>query len=1043
MKLIKQISLYYQEGKSDKVYEVDLCEVGADKFVVNFRYGRKDANLKDGTKTVLPVAQDKAEKIFNDLVNSKTKKGYKVSGAAEEAVPPPPPPADLEIPESADPRIQAIINRLTGRELAGKQAWPLERVIWRAGELKIREVEPLLSNLIGTGTDLRDYSIIWALGRCGTPNEGTTIQLIETLLKDRKTSEKIRRICTEAFIKLFSESKVQDFKTKLINQLPSPIKESIKTNPEQLLQDLDAFLIDKPYQNYQVLYTLYLIDNKISRPALIELLHTAPLKPNYFKQIRHIFKAAEYRGDSEMFALLAYRFETSRAMFQSDSYYVNVQNDQGYYDYVDMDDVKKSMQKPDSKYAYSSGTRWYLRRRVWRTLRRMGELNDPDYVKMAVGILTSYTDDDAGKTLKTSHYRYIQQQGQWRSVETVTWYDAYANYWAFNHILYKNSSRYYCSGRTWKCKDDYKPGDPEPEVREEAFSELWSKNPAAVLFLLCQSRCKPVHHFGVKILRNCDAFLDTITIDSVIMLLDCPYEITAELGFELAQKIYKPDGSRINLVKAVVNCFFAPARQQAFKWIEERRDDFLQDRDFLFTLMSSINKDVRQFARTLLASSPISTEISQALFGRAIAHMLSLASDLAEQAKDLAELLLKFFVKECRSLGMPVIIDLINHPLQEVQQFGGDILLGHDIYANNPPDKIIQTLLSSSFNVIRGLGVKLFGQLPEDTLVQRQDVLISFITHQLEDMRNAIRPVLSKLISTQPAFVRDFTPQLITKLMTLEDEDVQNYVVKVIKEDFKQVSTVPINTIWALIHTKATAIQELGGIFLKNSEEADSLKVDQIIDLADHEVRAIRESAWSLSSKHIHRFKENMNYTIRLLDAKWDDSRAFAFELFRNQFTEEDFTPTSLVSVCDSVREDVQIFGRELITKYFQKSHGHEYLIKLSEHPSLNVQVFVTNLLEEYAAGNVDRIKDLAFYFKQVLCRVNKGRVAKDRIFIFLANEAQKNLEAAKVIAEILTFVSATVAIGDKSAAIKLMVKLRQRYPEIDLPISLVTPLRK
>jgi hypothetical protein len=39
MKLIKQTRLVFVEGKSDKVYEVDLCEVGANQFVVNFRYG--------------------------------------------------------------------------------------------------------------------------------------------------------------------------------------------------------------------------------------------------------------------------------------------------------------------------------------------------------------------------------------------------------------------------------------------------------------------------------------------------------------------------------------------------------------------------------------------------------------------------------------------------------------------------------------------------------------------------------------------------------------------------------------------------------------------------------------------------------------------------------------------------------------------------------------------------------------------------------------------------------------------------------------------
>ncbi len=97
MKLVKQTILHFREGTSDKVYEVDLCEVGAGQFVVNFRYGRRGATLRDGSKTVLAVDRAKADSVFDKLVLSKTKKGYVdvTAGApppADEAPPPPPPP---------------------------------------------------------------------------------------------------------------------------------------------------------------------------------------------------------------------------------------------------------------------------------------------------------------------------------------------------------------------------------------------------------------------------------------------------------------------------------------------------------------------------------------------------------------------------------------------------------------------------------------------------------------------------------------------------------------------------------------------------------------------------------------------------------------------------------------------------------------------------------------------------------------------------------------------------------------------------------------
>jgi hypothetical protein len=143
-----------------------------------------------------------------------------------------------------------------------------------------------------------------------------------------------------------------------------------------------------------------------------------------------------------------------------------------------------------------------------------------------------------------------------------------------------------------------------------------------------------------------------------------------------------------------------------------------------------------------------------------------------------------------------------------------------------------------------------------------------------------------------------------------------------------------------------------------------------------------------------------------------------------------------MVSICDSIREDVRQFGRELVTRTFQQSYGQEYLLKFSEHPSADMQLFATNYLENYAVDNPDRLREITPYFVSVLCRVNRGRVAKQRVFAFLDAEAQKSAEAAQIVAEILTKQSVTMAIGDKATAIQTMLKIHQLYPKISLPIQ-------
>jgi bifunctional non-homologous end joining protein LigD len=72
---MENITLYYREGSSDKVYQCQI-EASGEGFVVNFAYGRRGATLNTGTKTSTPVDYPTAKNTFDKLVREKTAKGY-------------------------------------------------------------------------------------------------------------------------------------------------------------------------------------------------------------------------------------------------------------------------------------------------------------------------------------------------------------------------------------------------------------------------------------------------------------------------------------------------------------------------------------------------------------------------------------------------------------------------------------------------------------------------------------------------------------------------------------------------------------------------------------------------------------------------------------------------------------------------------------------------------------------------------------------------------------------------------------------------------
>jgi bifunctional non-homologous end joining protein LigD len=72
---MKNVSLYFQEGNSDKEYHIQL-EKSGDGFVVNFQYGRRGSNLSAGTKTPTPLPLKEADKVYESKLKEQLRKGY-------------------------------------------------------------------------------------------------------------------------------------------------------------------------------------------------------------------------------------------------------------------------------------------------------------------------------------------------------------------------------------------------------------------------------------------------------------------------------------------------------------------------------------------------------------------------------------------------------------------------------------------------------------------------------------------------------------------------------------------------------------------------------------------------------------------------------------------------------------------------------------------------------------------------------------------------------------------------------------------------------
>lgn len=1095
MRLVLQVSLYFCEGNSDKVYEIDLCSVGNDLYVVNFRYGRRGAVLKEGTKTPNPVSLYKAEEIYQTLEAEKRGKGYQAVGEAgqlstlSDLVNEPVKP-QLQFAHLPTGRRKAILERLQAAvdgKADNRFRWKTSRVIWLAGVMRLEEAIDAILYLAKKSDMMQQYAALWSLGRCHATG---AIPLFQSYFNTGKGA--LQRLAGAALLAVASGNVKERQLQFYLRSLPEPILAAVENKDEQrLLSLLQERVLEQVQSHYNFLEDLYLLSQEQVwiRRSLNNVLASVPFKPSYFRHVRHIFKLAEFFDDFEVIGMLSHRFEREEEMFRLGT------DDSGGDVYVTALSAyvnpQKELAKKSSRLAFSNKTKRYLVRRTLRSLKRFGELEDLRYVRLATALLLAY-DQAKDASEPSSTYRYVWRNNKYERVETRFPVNATAVF--LNHILYGNSNLYHLQwNNVWVSVDPqatktgsksdkgentggglirkiigfitgkkqknsvastHNPsGESSTNKTPEAATEgsevphllLWNQLPQAYVQLLMHGRMDDVQRFALTNLQKHPDFssiknkLDAATIEQ-LLLSDFP--LPAEFAFSLAQERFDPSAPDLDLVKAMLYGRLVPAQQKAQTWVEANKDFFLSDAAFVAALLICPNAYIRQWMDRLLAQQVYTTDAAKEIAQRAIMHVLAVKENTPDNNKsiqDAAAILIRHFAEALRTVNLQVVEHLLKSSVAGAQLLGIDVLLlqRENINLHQLSNELIAAAIHQPFAPLREKGMQLLTSLHTPELLQRQELIIHCCTSNYSDVRKLVRPILKRMAEQQPLFGVQAAEWLLPFLLRKESsEGLHQDVADMLRHELIQyIKDANKELVLRLLYSAYVPTQEFAIKLLQTHIDPKDLTIGQIIALGNHETRSVREWVWQYFENNVSRIRYEREEAIRLLDARWDDTREFAKTFFRHHFEERDWSPEVLVALADSVRPDVEAFGRELITRFFRDEKGEEYLIKLSQHPSEKMQLFATNYLERFAAGDVQKLQSLEFYFRSVLTRVNKARVAKIRIFRFLAAEGKGSEAAAQFVAGLISQVSATVSIEDKAKCIEILLALQSLY-DVQTPIK-------
>ena len=1036
MKLIEQKTLYFKKGTSDKVYEVDLCQISDDKFVVNFRFGRRNGNLKDGTKTVLPVEEDRAREIFNELIQAKIAKGYSdTQQNAEEAFTATETSLDLQENQHRtpvkDPRELAVLKRLREGQQSSSN-WTLERAVWKAGEFQIRDAAPLMTDFLGK-TGMLDYAILWAWGRCG---ESMMLPYVKRLIQ-RRTNYKnfdnraLRRVAFSTAVTLAKGFDLSFYKDELIKELPAALQEVVEDDNSEALLNLLA-TIDDPYniENLHAFEKLYLLNPPDFKKWFLDFIRKVPFHPGKFQFLKHIFKLSEQLNDAEVYGLLAHRIEISRPFYSKPSY---CWGDSFYVDFPDggYQQVKYSdLTKPDPPVSYSNNTRNYLRKRIWKHLNKVGSFGSRHYVRLAAAILAEVKDEHGKEPFCHYYYSYENSGGGLMSVfrapeRREKWHDRFNHFHAVNHILYGNSQRYQLAGNkmTFECSG-WKPSDPLPESREESFPQLWNQSPDILLQLILESQAEIVHQFAVKILKEHPQVLADLDEDALTRMLEIQYKCTADLALEAAVKILN-DRHTAGVLRALLNSSHSAHRQEAFSYLARHEETVSQNAELLAVALGSIQEASRKYCRDLLQSWTVAGDKMTLTLNTLITWCENSPHEEYRQA--LVFQVKNVFTQAHKYISLDEIGRLLAHALTEIQEIGAILLVGHGLPAKDLPAGFLTRMLQSNSSSMRESALQLMAQFSDKELLERQELIESLMTHPDGAMRGNARPVFLRLCGTSLGNAFELSDKILSLLIRgrLSKETLNELRDFVIKHLIVYLKCLSKERIKKLLTVKVAAANQVGGALMPLLKAGDFSNLE-LSFMLKNPTALIRQNARNLLNDNLSRFQQDPLSFVGALDSEWQDARDYVFDLFKNKI--DDLDSETLIAVCDSTDDRVQRFGRQLLMQHFEQEDGLLYIMRLSEHPSSNLQLFVSSFLESQVSGQLDKAAELLPFFKNCLTKVNRGRVIKQRLYRFIEQESLNSAEMAAIYLPLIQELSASCGVEMKANCIRTLVLVQKKW---------------
>lgn len=1018
--LVRKEKLHLLDDKSDKVYEVNLFHIQENEYIVNFRYGRRGRRLTEGTKTVFPVSKEQAEKVFEELVASKTKKGYKIVSNYSESTPTPT-AAILKVQESgAKPVVLSYLKQRANGETLSTN-WKLSRIIWRAGELNIEEAIPYIKTLLPSLKGQELYSAVWTLGRIATPESKDILGNL--LVKHTELHYNI-------FLGGLVHCKDKSIESTIVEVLPAQLAASYTAKDYNAYGNIlkDYLFVLKSNDANFLLHSYYLtINDKRLKEVFLPILKEVPLIPGNWKYIRYIFKIAEMIEDGETFGIIARSVNLQKAYYSKPLYGNQVHHNGQRLQYP------AELSSAESKIAFSNRTKDYLTKRVLKRLSRAGYDRQESYCKFAAGVLSAYSTTD--ERIHNSESSYTWDSEARRSIVTNKDYLSVAHIPYFYYILFGRGDRLNINDKL--SRFFFKDGASAMQQREDSFPMLWDSYPQYVVDILVKARQEFPVKFALMFLSARSDVDSLLSLDTLIKLVDHPFDEVLEFSLGFIEKRYDAHKPNENLIIKLIETNNAKAVDLAITLINKNKDPFVKNLVFVKTALLSKSEDLHIWLRENIKEESF-TEEEQV---DTVEHCLSSYLEFNEDTfnTDSADSLIHIFKTQLSKIEPDRILEMLGHPRLQIQILGAKLINVNERDVDEWPAEIMMRLLSSSHNEIRDEGMRMLGKLTDEQLAEKTVLIAGLASSPHQDLRLNAREIIGRIAPN----TKEFGAGVFTELyhVLLEDHDDPELpadVFTTLETHLLEHTPSLIDDLDTILGSSNREIHLLTHQYVKSHADLQEWPIRTIARLGTHDMKSLRELGHAFYTENVDKIKYYKHDALYILDTDLQDTRAFAQAYFEKNFGEKEWDPELIIALCDNVRPETQEFGTKILGQQFKEEHGAQYLKALSEHPDPVIQLYTTNYLDRYAMNNMDILAHIQPYFIRILSAINTKRVAKLRVIHFLEKQAAEGKEQAKYVTEVLNELLGTIAVRENETYVSLLRKIELEHSDIDTNLEIV-----